>query len=312
MSSSKFDNYELNKKTKYFFSFNNEDGEAGQTPSNFTIMMNNGFFTNLQSYGKPSTVLFNPLLITADLKYFNVSETLKNNKFRVESTMFTAGQIDVVIPTATYTLTSLATAIQTALNAQVLYAGAPPTAVGWLCAVNGGNTLKISYTNVFGGATANTKILFNFPFPYDTKSLLGFSNDNYTIAYANRATGITGEMSPDLLPYSNIRLCSNLAKRFWVKRNAILTQSDILIELPITEYQIGAVLKHESVDTLYEQEINSDFNSITFQLKDDSDRIIEMDATAVVNIIFSITREITYPSPEEKLRAIQNYATYTA
>ncbi len=312
MSSSKFDNYELNKKTKYFFSFNNEDGEAGQTPSNFTVMMNNGFFTNLQSYGKPSTVLFNPLLITADLKYYNVSETLKNNKFRVESSMFTAAAIDVLIPTATYTLTTLATAVQTALNAQVLYTGAPPTAVGWLCTVIGGTTLKISFTNAFVGATANTIIKFNFPFPYDTKSLLGFSNDNYTIPYATRATGITGEMSPDLLPYSNIRLCSNLAKRFWVKRNATLTQSDILIELPITEYQIGAVLKHESVDTLYEQEINSDFNSITFQLKDDNDNIIEMDSTAVVNIIFSITREITYPSPEEKLRAIQNYATYTA
>lgn len=310
MSYSKFDNYELNKKTKYFFSFNNEDGEAGQTPSNFTIMMNNGFFTNLQSYGKPSTVLFNPLLITADLKYFNVSETLKNNKFRVESTMFASPQIDVVIPTATYTLTTLATAVQTALNAQVLYAGA--LAVGWLVAVNGGNSLKISFTNAFAGTTAFTKILFNFPFPYDTKSLFGFSNDNYQITFANRAIGITGEMSPDLLPYSNIRLCSNLAKRFWVKRNNVLTQSDILIELPITEYQIGAVLKHESVDVLFEQEINSDFNSITFQLKDDSDRIIEMDSTAVVNIIFSITREITFPSPEEKLRAIQNYATYTA
>lgn len=312
MSSSKFDNYEMNKKTKYFFSFNNHDGEAGQTPSNFNIMMNNGFFTNQQSYGKPSLVLFNPLLITADLKYFNVSETLKNNKFRVESTMFVSAQIDVVIPSATYTLTTLATAVQTALNAQVLYAGTPPANVGWLVAVTAGANLKISFTNAFTGVPANTKILFNFPFPYETKSLLGFSNNNYTITHANRATGITGEMSPDLLPYSNIRLCSNLAKRFWVKRNGVLTQSDILIELAITEYQIGAVLKHESVDLLYEQEINSDFNSITFQLKDDEDRIIEFDSTAIVNIIFSITREISYPSPEEKLRAIQNYATYTA
>ena len=310
--SSKYDNYELTKKTKYFFSFNNLDGEAGQTPSNFTVMMNNGYFTNLQSYGKPSNVLLNPLLITADLKYFNVSETLKNNKFRVESTMFTSSVIDVVIPTATYTLTTLATAIQTALLAQVQYAGAPPTSAGWLCAVVGGNSLKISWATAYTGAVANTKISFNRPLTYDTKSLFGFSADNYTIAHADRATGITGTLVPDLLPYNSIRLCSNLAKRFWVKKNGILSQSDILIELPITEYQIGAVFKHESVDTLYEQEVNSDFNSITFQLKDEDDRIIEMDATAVVNIIFSITREITYPSPEEKLRAIQNYATYTA
>lgn len=308
--SSKFDNYQLEKTTKYFFSFNNEDGETGSTPSNFNILMNNPSFTNIHSYGKNTSVSLTPLSVIMDLKFFNVSETLSNNKIKVASTMIANSEITIIIPDGYYSIFTIASTLQTLLEAQARYIGTPTTSMGWAVDVQNAVNLRIRFTGAYGGTTASTKLTFKHGV-YDAKALLGFSNDFYDIAYVSRATGITGELAMDLIPYDTLRLCSNVAKRFWVKRNNVLIQSDVLLEIPIIDYNLGATVRWEAVDDLYKQDILEDFGNISFSIKDDDDNIIPFDSTAKINILFSIERTIRFPSPEEKLRAIQNYASYS-
>lgn len=311
--SSKFDDYELTKTTKYFFSLENSDGEAGSTPSNFNVLMNNASFTNIQSFGKQTAVKLIPLSVIMDLKFYNVSGALLNNKIIVSSTMFANNPVSIIIPDGFYTATTLASILQTLLEAQVRYIGAPTTSAGWVVDVQNAVNIRIRFTNAYGGTTAITKIIFRDQAPqtFDSRSLFGFSADSYDIAYASRATGITGELAVDLIPYDSLRLCSNIAKRFWIKRNNVLVQSDVLLEIPIVDYALGAVLKWEAVDDLFSQDILPDFGNISFSIKDKKGDIIPFDSTAKINIVFSIERTVRFPSPEEKLRAIQNYASYS-
>ena len=307
--SSKFDGYEIQKTTKYFFSFNNLDGETGSTPSNFNILMNNPSFTQVQSYAKNTDLKFTPLSVIIDLKFFNVSgiNALYNNRIQITSTMFANSPITVEIPNGYYSASSLASTLQTLLEANVRYVG--NVSAGWLVDIQNAVNLRIRWTEPYG-TPANTTINF-VPTGFDSKSLLGFSNDSYVITYANRATGITGNLAVDLVPYESLRLCSNIAKRFWVKRNNILVQSDILLEIPLVSYELGGILKFETVDDLYEQDVHPDFNNILFQIKDENDNIIQFDPTAKINIMFILKRTISYPSPEEKIKAVQNYSSYS-
>lgn len=309
--SSKFDNYEIKKTTKYFFSFNNLNGEVGATPSNFNILMNNPSFTNIQSYGRNTAVSLTPLSVVMDLKFFNVSETLSNNKILITSTMVANSPITITIPDGYYSTFTLASTLQAQLEANARYIGTPTTSMGWAVDIQNAVNLRIRFNNAYVGASAITKITFLHSV-YDAKSLMGFSADSSDIAYATRAVGITGDLAMDMIPYDTLRICSNVAKRFWVKRNNVLIQSDILLEIPLIDYNLGSTIKWEATDDLYEQDILDDFGNISFSIKDDDDNIIGFDATAKINIQFSIKRTITYPSPEEKIRAIQNYASYSS
>jgi hypothetical protein len=310
--SSKFDDYQLTKQTKYFFSFSNSDGETGATPSNFNVMMNNPSFTNIQSYGQQTSVKFTPLSVVMDLKFFNVSSALLNNKIIVASTMFANTPVSIIIPDGYYTAVSLASALQALLEANVRFVGVPPTSATWLVDVQNAVNIRIRFTGTFA-TPAITKITFRDQGPqtFDSRSTLGFSSDSYDITYASRATGITGELAVDLIPYDNLRICSNVAKRFWIKRNGVLVQSDVLLEIPIIDYSLGSTVKWEATDELYSQDVFSDFGNVSFSIKDKNGDIIPFDSTAKINIVFSIERTIRYPSPEEKLRAIQNYASYS-
>lgn len=309
--SSKFDNYEIKKTTKYFFSFNNLDGEVGATPSKFNILMNNPSFTNIQSYGRNTAVSLTPLSVVMDLKFFNVSETLSNNKILITSTMVANSPVTITIPNGYYSIFTLASTLQAQLETNARYIGAPTTSMGWAVDIQNAVNLRIRFANAYAGASAITRITFLHSV-YNAKSLMGFSADFYDIAYANRAVGITGDLAMDMIPYDTLRICSNVAKRFWVIRNSVLIQSDILLEIPLIDYNLGSTIKWEATDDLYEQDILDDFGNISFSIKDDDDNIIGFDPTAKFNIQFSIKRTITYPSPEEKIRAIQNYASYSS
>jgi hypothetical protein len=309
---SKIQDYEYSRKTKYFFSFSNSDGVAGfQSASNFQVLCNNNLLTNTTGGGKPTNVLFNPIICSIDLKYYNVSEVLKNNKIRVSSTMFAGSPIIITIPSGYYSVLTLASTLQSQLVANVLYTGTPNYVAGWVVDVQNGSQIRIRFTAAFTGTSASTKIEFAGFNGVDSRSLLGFSGNSVDIAYADRATGATGTLAADLLPYDTLRICSkNLAKRFYVMRNGYLSNSDVLFEIPLKDYQVGATVLFETTDNTLEQEINPDFSTIDFMVKDKSDNIIEFDSTAQFHINFSLTREIFYQSPEEKLKQIQNYATY--
>lgn len=304
--------YEYSRKTKYFFSFSNSDGVEGfKNASNFQVICNNNLLTNTQGGGnKPTNLLFNPILCNIELKFFNVSSILKNNQIRVSSTMFVGSPVIITIPSGSYSVLTLAAALQAQLLANVQYTGSPATSAVWVVDVQNGSQIRIRFTAAFSGTAANTKIEFAFN-GVDSRSIFGFSANSVDIAYADRATGVTGNLAADMLPYDVLRICSkNLAKRFYVMRNGFLSNSDVLFEIPLINYEIGATVKFETTDNLLEQEINPDFSTIDIMIKDKNNNIIEFDSTAKFHINFSLTREIFFQSPEEKLKQIQNYASY--
>jgi len=302
--------YVYSSKRKIFCSFSNTDGIPGfKSASNFQVLSNNNLLTNAQSTGnKPANLIFNPIYATIDLKYFNVNNVLKNNKIRVSSTMFANTPVIVTIPDGYYSILTLAAALQTRLLADVLFVGS--TSVGWLVDVQNGVNIRIRFSGTYATPAA-TLIEFSDFNSTDSRSILGFSTKTVTLAYADRATGVTGDLSADMLPYDCLRICSkNLAKRFYVMRNGYLANSDVLFEIPLTSYALGAVVQFETTDNQLEQEINPDFSLFDIMVKDKNDNIIVFDSTAEFRINFSLTREVFYQSPEEKLKQIQNYASY--
>lgn len=303
--------YEYSSKRKYFFSLKNTDGVANfQNAGNFNILCNNSLLTAQQSTGKkPSSLQFNPIFCLLDLKYHNVSAILNNNKIRVTSTMFLNSPIIVTIPDGYYSAITLAAALQTALINSVVFIG--PSLPGWAVDINAG-VLRIRYTGTYA-SPANTKFEFSGFNGVDSRSLLGFSATEASLAYADRATGVIAPLSPDMLPYDVIRICSkNLAKRsFSLNSQGFMSQNDTLFEIPLVRYTaLGDTVLFETTDLLLEQEINGDFNNIDITIKDTAGNIISFDSTARCHINFAITREIFNQSPEEKIKQISNYASY--
>lgn len=307
---SKISDYEFSKKTKYFFSFSNSNGIEGyKNAGNFQIIANNTLLTSQGSTAnKPSRLEFNPIYCLLDLKYFNVSNVLANNKIRLTSAMFVNSPVTVTIPEGYYTAVTLATALQTALIASIVFVGG--AAVGWLVDINGG-FLRIRYTGTYGTPANATFDFSNFN-GIDARSLLGFTVITQTLAYADRATGITGALPPDMATYDVLRICSkNLAKRFFaMNASGYLAQVDTLFEIPVYNYNIGATILFESTDDILKQEISPDFNMFDITVKDKNGNIIQFEETAQFSINFSIEREIYFQNPEEKLKQIQNYASY--
>ncbi len=306
---SKIHDYEYSRKTKYFFSIKNTDATGSTNAGSFSVLCNNSLLTSQSSTGtKPSKLEFNPIFCLLDLKYHNVSNILNNNKIRVSSTMFANSPIIVTIPNGYYSAITLAAALQAALISSVVFVGG--ALPGWLVDINNG-LLRIRFTGTFA-TPANTTFEFSDFNGIDSRSLLGFSAKTATLAYADRATGVSGTLSPDMLPYDVLRVCSkNLAKRSFAMNNGYLSQVDTLFEIPVFNYNnLGETVLFETTDDLLSQEINPDFNTIDIIIKDVNGNVIQFDDTAKFSINFSITREIFNQTPEEKLKQIANYATY--
>lgn len=306
---SKIHDYEYSRKTKYFFSIKNQDATGGTNAGSFSVLCNNSLLTSQSSTGnKPSKLEFNPIFCLLDLKYHNITNILKNNQIRVSSAMFANSPIIVTIPNGYYSSLTLASALQTALISSIVYVGG--AAPGWLVDINNG-FLRIRFANVYA-IPANTTFEFSDFNGIDSRSLLGFSEKTAILAYADRATGITANLFPDLLPYDVLRVCSkNLAKRSFAMNNGYLSQVDTLFEIPVFNYNtLGETVLFETTDDLLSQEINPDFNTIDISIKDVNGNVIQFDDTAKFSINFSITREIFNQTPEEKLKQIANYATY--
>ena len=77
------------KTSKHFISVSNADsndfGTAAHNPANMRISFNNPTFTNIQSFSDQTTTHLNPIALTLDLHYNNVSESYRNNRFRIRS-----------------------------------------------------------------------------------------------------------------------------------------------------------------------------------------------------------------------------------
>lgn len=126
--------HKIIKATKHFISVNNTDsndyGSSSHNPGKMNITFNNTNMTNIQSYNDTTSTYLNPISLTIDMFYDNVSSNFSNNKFRISSitddgrpafakngVSENTAPITLTIPNNIYkTGTELATAITAQLN----------------------------------------------------------------------------------------------------------------------------------------------------------------------------------------------------
>lgn len=127
------------KPTRHFISVGNQDsndfGSPDHNPGQMYISMGNSGITNVQSYNDSTATTLTPISLTADIFYNNVSQSFRNNKFRLSTVAGdqlalngvgeNVAPLTLTIPDQIYkTGAELATAFQTRLNS----AASP---VGW-------------------------------------------------------------------------------------------------------------------------------------------------------------------------------------
>jgi hypothetical protein len=130
----------------------------------------------------------------------------------------------------------------------------------------------------------------------------------------------------DLAPYQAIRLHSNIAKRTLVMRprtivdNAgnstttagALSNSDILMEIPTYNQSVGGMLTFVPTNPdVYKQEIVSNFDTMTIELRDSDGNLLPLFAGAEFNFTFVIEREIIQPTNEDRVKSTADYAQFS-
>jgi hypothetical protein len=224
------------KTSKHFISVSNADsndfGTAAHNPANMRISFNNPTFTNIQSFSDQTTTHLNPIALTLDLHYNNVSESYRNNRFRIRSASGTALFQGVpenynagnpagsapIYPTFTIaegiykTGEDLVAAIKAAITA------AP---VSWNSGGGAGNVLNFAATaaqpsplgNILfkyvGAAPSGTPLIFidtifqQNGVQYDSSRLFGTTHATITFTHAGgAATFIPGAFA---LPYATVQ-----------------------------------------------------------------------------------------------------------
>jgi len=130
----------------------------------------------------------------------------------------------------------------------------------------------------------------------------------------------------DLAPYQAIRLHSNIAKRTLVMRNRTivdnagnptttpgsLSNSDILMEIPTYNQAVGGMLTFVPTNPdVYKQEIISNFDTMTIELRDPDGNLLPLFPGAEFNFTFVIEREIIQPTNEDRVKSTADYAQFS-
>lgn len=308
------------KQAKHIICVNNSDGTTATTqlPNDFAIQFNNSAFTNIQSGTKNATkVYFTPQLFSIDWFFNNINSSAKNNKFVVSGTGITNGT--VVIPDNIYDAVSLALQITTQMNdatTGVKYNGA---VMAWSVAFVPNNSKMLLYYGTAGATNVSIRFsdFANGAFTYDITKVLGmyvFANSIYTktISASGIANAIVSDTCVDLNPYQVVRVHSNVAKRTLSKVRGALCPTDILFEIPTYNQAIGSTLTFAPLSPdLYRQEIVSNFDYMTFQLRDKYGGLIPISPSSECNITFVIEREITEPTNADRMYSIGNYTQFS-
>lgn len=334
--------------SRQFVTVKNSDGMRGDdSPAqDFQVAFSNSAFTNQQSAHEQTKTFFTPQFVSFDYFFDNVSQQLHNNKFQIKATL--AGDnakiqggspYTCVIPTNTYDGITLATAIETALNdagSGIKWSSAGTPLLNFTVAFSVlTNRLTFSYTAYYTGTT-ETPLTFVFkytdttPVPnitYNTIKLVG--NIGITAECPTRA-GFTMLSIVDLAPFQAVRLHSNIAKRTFtmndryvfaptlldpnatVRAGKQLAGSDILFEIPTFNQLTGSTLTFlPTTPDVYRQEIVSNFDNVTFQLRDTYGNLLPLFAGTEFNITFVIEREIVQPNNEDRMGAVADYANFS-
>jgi len=328
--------------SRQFVTVSNTDGLAGDDSlaQDFQVAFSNSAFTNQQSAHEQTKTYFTPQMVSFDYFFDNVSDKILNNRFQIKATnpadnakILGGSPYTVVIPTNNYNASTLATAIQTALNsASTGFKWANgSTLANWTVTYNA-NTYRFVWSYATTDPAGNTPLTMVWRYTdttvtpnvkYDTAKLLG--NVGFTTSCPDNG-GFTGGSMVDLAPFQVVRLHSNIAKRTFAMQDRYTTSNtgvvtpagkqlngtDILFEIPTNSQLTGSTLTFlPTTPETYRQEIVSNFDNVTFQLRDINNNIIPLFAGSEFNITFVIEREIVQPNNEDRLGAVADFANFS-
>lgn len=319
------------KKTKQFYSINNAVASNFVNINRMDYNFNNSTLTNIQT-SSGQKCIFTPINLTLDWDYKNISESFLNNKLQFDFT--TAGYSDIIftIPDGSYTPLSLCQYLNgsTGLNKVLADGGVRSDAdasIAWLAEYNPLiNRILIRYTaNV--AVTVSIRTYFTSGGKtYNTTRLFGTSiSSPLTPEQTARQVAVNGVFDPapsinvyppnsiDFKTIDTIRVHSNIAKRFFEINNGKLSSNNVLFELIAPTSTVGSLLIWENnAPDLYAQEVHSNYDNLTIELKDRFGRLIDFFDHCNFNLTFSIEREIEIPDPKDRLKNLQNLNQLTS
>ena len=111
----------------------------------------------------------------------------------------------------------------------------------------------------------------------------------------------------DFKTIDTMRIHSNIAKRFFEIKSNKLSENNVLFELIPPNGAVGSVMVWEPTNPeLYSQEVHSNFDNMTIELRDRSGALIDFQSYCSFTMTFSVVREIEIPDPKERLKNLQN------
>ena len=311
------------KKTKKFFSINNNVASNSTSINRMEYNFNNSTLTNIQTSSGQKCV-FTPVNISLDYDYKNISENYKNNKLTFEFN--TAGHSNKVftIPDNSYTPLSLCAYLNSTLNEQNANGGVRNNAdasLEWLAEFNPlYNKILIRYNVAVAITVAINTYFVIDDIQYNATRWMGTTvTSPKTPQQTARQIVVSGAFTPvpvpsvypplgcDFKTIDTIRVHSNVSKRFFEIMGGKLTQNNVLFELPTPNSVVGAVMIWEPTNPeRYSKEIFSNFNNMTIELRDRLGNLIDFQSYCSFTMTFCIQREIEIADPKERLKNLQN------
>lgn len=315
----------MSVKSKQFFSISSTDA-SNYTDANdsfninqMNFNFNNTSLTNIQtSHGQKC--IFNPVNVSIDWDYINISEALKNNKFQVLKGNPVTSTYTYTIPDDSYNALNLCSTIQALLNDGidgVPGANAAPGSLAFIAQYDAvSNRISIMYTAQAVAITLETYPNMNFT-QYNMTRILGTSKyASKSKAQTQNVTSSNGVIAkPIYFPFGVdfkvadvIRIHSNCAKRFFELKSGRLSQNSVLFELVVPNITNGTTLIWENYNSdIYSQEMYSNFDNLTIEIRSKDGKLVPFQSNCQFNMTFSIERELEQPDPKERLKNLQNF-----
>ncbi len=301
--------------SKTFISFSNSDAIPDGSPTNFAVQFNNNSITNYQSNTQEVKTHLTPICFSLNWTYYNISSARKNNQIKVSSAGFSS-VYTVVLPDGIYNGATLADALTTAMNTanagnkMAWTAGATITwTVSFLA-----NTSQLKFQYVIDAGSSpsgspNVSISALYSGVNMIKELGLNTNGVLVLTYASKSS--TAPYTVDLMGIETILIHSNVAKSFYSKRNGVLSQDDVLFEIPVMNTPIGSTIYFQPAtpDSL-RQEVISNIDFMTIRITDKYNQEVLLDPSTEVSFIFALEREIVLPDKDDRIRASMNYLSF--
>jgi hypothetical protein len=314
----------MSVKSKQFFSISSTDA-SNFTDANdsFNInqmnFINNTSLTNIQtSHGQKC--VFNPVNVSIDWDYINISEALKNNKFQVLKGNPVTNTYTYTIPDDSYNALNLCATIQNLLNDVtdgVPGANDSAGSMNFIAQYDAiSNRISIMYTAQQVPIAFETYPQIN-GVRYNITRIFGTTKSNSkSKTQTLSATATNGVLTkPIYFPFGVdfkvadvIRIHSNCAKRFFELKGGRLSQNSVLFELAVPNISNGSTLVWENYNSdTYSQEIFSNFDNLTIEIRLKDGTLVPFKTNCQFNMTFTIERELEQPDPKERLKNLQNF-----